>query len=172
MQPAILARDRVGVGGPSPSAPRRERSRRPGWFQWQEIRCDAAYRICEAGMKIHFVLPQLMPFYGMEKAATQLMIGLQKSGAAVSGTVVSGDIPMPARGLDIDGLGIRKRGCASELQFHTSDGCSLAYPTTSTSSQAACGRPRRSGSPSREPAGRSFRGSTRSCPHDSNSILG
>ena len=33
-------------------------------------RAEAAGR--EAGMKIHFVLPQLMPFYGMEKAATQL----------------------------------------------------------------------------------------------------
>jgi glycosyltransferase involved in cell wall biosynthesis len=61
-------------------------------------------------MKIHFVLPQLVPFYGMEKAATQLMIGLQKSGAAVSATVVSGDIPMHARGLDIDALGMRKSG--------------------------------------------------------------
>jgi glycosyltransferase involved in cell wall biosynthesis len=59
-------------------------------------------------MKIHFVLPQLVPSYGMEKAAMQLMIGLQKSGAAVSATVVSGDIPMQARGLDIHALGVRK----------------------------------------------------------------
>ena len=49
-----------------------------------------------------------MPFYGMEKAATQLMIGLQKSGAIVSATVVSGDVPAQARGLDLDPLGIRK----------------------------------------------------------------
>jgi glycosyltransferase involved in cell wall biosynthesis len=59
-------------------------------------------------MKIHFVLPQLLPFYGMEKAATLLMIGLQESGATVSATVVSGDIPVQARGLDIDALEIRK----------------------------------------------------------------
>lgn len=54
------------------------------------------------------MIPQLVPFYGMEKAATQLMIGLQKSGAVVSATVVSGDIPVQARMLDIDALGIRK----------------------------------------------------------------
>jgi glycosyltransferase involved in cell wall biosynthesis len=59
-------------------------------------------------MKIHFVLPQLVPFYGMEKAATLLMIGLQASGATVSATVVSGDIPARARGLNIDALGIRR----------------------------------------------------------------
>jgi glycosyltransferase involved in cell wall biosynthesis len=59
-------------------------------------------------MRIHFVLPQLLPFYGMEKAATLLMIGLQKSGATVSATVVSGDVPERARGLDIDGLRIEK----------------------------------------------------------------
>jgi glycosyltransferase involved in cell wall biosynthesis len=59
-------------------------------------------------MKIHFVLPQLVPFYGMEKAATLLMIGLQDSGAAVSATVVSGDIPARARGLNIDALGVRR----------------------------------------------------------------
>jgi glycosyltransferase involved in cell wall biosynthesis len=61
-------------------------------------------------MKIHFVLPQLVPFYGMEKAASQLMIGLQESGAAVSATVMSGDIPVHARGLDIAALGIKKSG--------------------------------------------------------------
>jgi glycosyltransferase involved in cell wall biosynthesis len=61
-------------------------------------------------MKIHFVLPQLVPFYGMEKAATQLMIGLQESGAAVSATVMSGDIPVHARALDIEALGIKKSG--------------------------------------------------------------
>ena len=59
-------------------------------------------------MKIHFVLPQLAPFYGMEKAATLLMTGLQESGAEVSATVVSGDIPAPARGLDIGSLGIER----------------------------------------------------------------
>jgi glycosyltransferase involved in cell wall biosynthesis len=61
-------------------------------------------------MKVHFVLPQLLPFYGMEKAATQLMVGLQKAGAVVSATVVSGDIPAHARGLNIDALGMRKSG--------------------------------------------------------------
>ena len=59
-------------------------------------------------MKIHFVLPQLVPFYGMEKAAALLMIGLQASGTAVSATVVSGDVPVQARGLDIEALNIRR----------------------------------------------------------------
>ena len=57
-------------------------------------------------MKIHFVLAQLAPFYGMEKAATRLMIGLRESGAAVSATVVSGGVPGQAHGLDIDRLNI------------------------------------------------------------------
>ena len=59
-------------------------------------------------MKIHFVLPQLTPFYGMEKAAALLMLGLQEAGAAVSATLVSGDVPEQARGMDIDSLRISR----------------------------------------------------------------
>jgi glycosyltransferase involved in cell wall biosynthesis len=44
----------------------------------------------------------------MEKAATLLMIGLQEAGACVSATVVSGDVPIQARGLNIQTLGIRR----------------------------------------------------------------
>jgi glycosyltransferase involved in cell wall biosynthesis len=54
------------------------------------------------------VLPQLTPFYGMEKAAALLMLGLQAAGAAVSATLVSGDVPEQARGMDIDALQISK----------------------------------------------------------------
>jgi glycosyltransferase involved in cell wall biosynthesis len=59
-------------------------------------------------MKIHFVLPQLTPFYGMEKAAALLMLGLRATGATVSATVVSGDVPEQARGMDIDTLRISR----------------------------------------------------------------
>ncbi len=59
-------------------------------------------------MRIHFVLPQLTPFYGMEKAAALLMLGLRAAGATVSGTVVSGEVPEQARGMDIDSLRISR----------------------------------------------------------------
>lgn len=42
-------------------------------------------------MRAHFVLPQLQPYYGMEKAATELMIALRAGGVHTSATVLSGD---------------------------------------------------------------------------------
>ena len=74
----------------------------------------------------------------------------------MSATVVSGDIPGRRAGWTSTRLGIRKSSAAPRnCSCRTCDSGSLACPTTSTSSHAACGRPRRSGSPSREPAGRS-----------------
>jgi glycosyltransferase involved in cell wall biosynthesis len=58
---------------------------------------------------VHFVLPQLTPFYGMEKAAVLLMAGLQSDGLDVSATVLSGRTPAAAAGLQITALDLPRR---------------------------------------------------------------
>jgi glycosyltransferase involved in cell wall biosynthesis len=58
---------------------------------------------------VHFVLPQLTPYYGMEKAATLLMTGLQRDGVDVSATVLSGEVPAAAAALPITKLGLPRR---------------------------------------------------------------
>lgn len=57
-------------------------------------------------MKVHFVLPQLMPLYGMENAAAALMQSLAGSGCQVSSTVMSGGIPSNLAGIEMRQLGI------------------------------------------------------------------
>jgi glycosyltransferase involved in cell wall biosynthesis len=44
-------------------------------------------------MRVHFVLPQLLPYYGMEKAAALLLRALADRGHEVSASVVSGGLP-------------------------------------------------------------------------------
>ena len=58
---------------------------------------------------VHFVLPQLTPYYGMEKAATLLMTGLQRDGVDVSATVLSGEVPTAASSVPITSLGLPRR---------------------------------------------------------------
>ncbi|MER5453888.1 glycosyltransferase [Micromonospora sp. NPDC002389] len=60
-------------------------------------------------MRLHFVLPQLEPLYGMELAAALLMRGLQDQGVEVSATVVSGPVPTTLGDLAIDTLGLGTR---------------------------------------------------------------
>ncbi|SCF40799.1 Glycosyltransferase involved in cell wall bisynthesis [Micromonospora purpureochromogenes] len=60
-------------------------------------------------MRLHFVLPQLEPLYGMERAAVLLMRGLRAHGVAVSATVLSRAIPPGLDDLDIDHLGVGTR---------------------------------------------------------------
>ncbi|MFE9202080.1 glycosyltransferase [Micromonospora sp. NPDC007230] len=60
-------------------------------------------------MHLHFVLPQLEPLYGMERAAVLLMRGLQAQGVTVSATVLSRAIPPGLADLDIDHLGMGTR---------------------------------------------------------------
>ena len=59
--------------------------------------------------EVHFVLPQLTPYYGMEKAATLLMTALQREGVDVSATVLSGEVPAAAAALPITTLGRPRR---------------------------------------------------------------
>ena len=56
--------------------------------------------------RVHFVLPQMTPYYGMEKAAALLMTALARHGVHVSATVLSGGVPpvvgdLPIATLDI-----------------------------------------------------------------------
>ncbi|MBX7268687.1 glycosyltransferase [Micromonospora sp. Llam7] len=60
-------------------------------------------------MRLHFVLPQLEPLYGMELAAALLMRGLQAHGVEVSATVVSRGVPAELADLTIDTLGLGSR---------------------------------------------------------------
>jgi glycosyltransferase involved in cell wall biosynthesis len=57
-------------------------------------------------MRIHFVLPQLMPYYGMEKAASLLMVALADAGCEVTATVISGGTPPHVGGLEVRSLDI------------------------------------------------------------------
>lgn len=52
-------------------------------------------------MNIHFVLPQVVPTYGMEKAALELMEALAGFGAAVSSCTLSGP-PAPGAGVSLE----------------------------------------------------------------------
>lgn len=60
-------------------------------------------------MRLHFVLPQLEPCYGMERAAVLLMRGLRAQGVAVSATVLSRGVPPGLDDLEIDRLGVSSR---------------------------------------------------------------
>ncbi|MER7442387.1 glycosyltransferase [Micromonospora avicenniae] len=60
-------------------------------------------------MRLHFVLPQLEPFYGMERAAALLMRGLRARGVEVSATVLSREVPAGLDDLAIDSLGLGSR---------------------------------------------------------------
>ncbi|PZG12800.1 hypothetical protein C1I95_25080 [Micromonospora craterilacus] len=60
-------------------------------------------------MRLHFVLPQLEPLYGMELAAALLMRDLQAQGVEVSATVVSRSVPPTLDDLAIDTLGLGTR---------------------------------------------------------------
>ncbi|WP_433531745.1 glycosyltransferase family 4 protein [Micromonospora sp. CA-263727] len=60
-------------------------------------------------MRLHFVLPQLEPLYGMELAAAMLMRHLQTQGVGVSATVLSRSVPPTLDGLAIDALGLGTR---------------------------------------------------------------
>ncbi|MEU8260767.1 glycosyltransferase [Micromonospora sp. NPDC048999] len=60
-------------------------------------------------MRLHFVLPQLEPLYGMERAAVLLMRGLRAHGVAVSATVLSRGVPPGLDDLDIDHLDMGTR---------------------------------------------------------------
>ncbi len=44
-------------------------------------------------MRIHFVLPQLAPMYGMEKAALATIAALENAGCFVTSSVISGPVP-------------------------------------------------------------------------------
>src|SRR5689334_6541339 len=57
-------------------------------------------------MRVHFVLPQLLPYYGMEKAAALLLQALADRGAEVSASVVSGGLPGTVADLDVERLAI------------------------------------------------------------------
>ncbi len=56
--------------------------------------------------RVHFVLPQMLPFYGMEKAAALLMCALARRGWDVTATVLSGGIPPVVSDLQIEALDI------------------------------------------------------------------
>jgi glycosyltransferase involved in cell wall biosynthesis len=56
--------------------------------------------------RVHFVLPQMTPYYGMEKAAALLMTALAQHGGHVSATVLSGGVPPIAADLPIATLDI------------------------------------------------------------------
>ena len=56
--------------------------------------------------RVHFVLPQMTPYYGMEKAAALLMAALVERHWDVTATVLSGGIPEVAADLRVDALGI------------------------------------------------------------------
>ncbi|MEU4776909.1 glycosyltransferase [Micromonospora sp. NPDC023633] len=60
-------------------------------------------------MRLHFVLPQLEPFYGMERAAALLMQGLRAQDVEVSATVMSRGIPAGLGDLPIDTLNLGSR---------------------------------------------------------------
>jgi glycosyltransferase involved in cell wall biosynthesis len=60
-------------------------------------------------MRLHFVLPQVEPLYGMERAAVLLMRGLRGQGVEVSATVLSRAVPPGLDDLDIDHLGLGTR---------------------------------------------------------------
>lgn len=60
-------------------------------------------------MRLHFVLPQLEPLYGMELAAALLMRGLQAHGVEVSASVVSRAVPASLDDLAIDTLSLGSR---------------------------------------------------------------
>ncbi|MEV6690432.1 glycosyltransferase [Micromonospora sp. NPDC051196] len=60
-------------------------------------------------MRLHFVLPQLAPLYGMELAAALLIRGLHAQGVEVSATVLSGAVPPTLGDLAIDTLGLSTR---------------------------------------------------------------
>lgn len=60
-------------------------------------------------MRLHFVLPQLEPLYGMELAAALLIRGLQAQGVEVSATVVSRGVPAELADLSVDTLGLGSR---------------------------------------------------------------
>ncbi|MGC5031709.1 glycosyltransferase [Micromonospora sp. DT229] len=60
-------------------------------------------------MRLHFVLPQLDPLYGMELAAALLLRGLHDQGVEVSATVLSGKVPPTLSDLAVDTLGLGTR---------------------------------------------------------------
>ncbi|SBT52709.1 glycosyltransferase [Micromonospora auratinigra] len=60
-------------------------------------------------MRVHFVLPQLEPCYGMERAAVLLLRALAASGVAVSATVLSGGVPADLDDLPVDRLDLGSR---------------------------------------------------------------
>ncbi|RUL93141.1 glycosyltransferase [Verrucosispora sp. FIM060022] len=60
-------------------------------------------------MRVHFVLAQLEPLYGMERAAVLLMRALQEQGVEVSATVLSRSIPPGLDDLTVDTLGLGTR---------------------------------------------------------------
>ncbi|MET8909084.1 glycosyltransferase [Micromonospora sp. NPDC004551] len=60
-------------------------------------------------MRLHFVLPQLEPYYGMERAAVLLMRSLRAAGVPVSATVLSRGVPPGIGDLDVDRLGVSSR---------------------------------------------------------------
>ncbi|MER5332804.1 glycosyltransferase [Micromonospora sp. NPDC002717] len=60
-------------------------------------------------MRLHFVLPQLEPLYGMELAAALLIRGLQAHGVEVSATVLSRGVPAGLEDLSIDTLNLGSR---------------------------------------------------------------
>lgn len=60
-------------------------------------------------MRLHFVLPQLEPCYGMERTAVLLMRGLRAHGVTVSATVLSRDVPPDLDDLEIDRLDMSSR---------------------------------------------------------------
>ncbi|WFE44679.1 glycosyltransferase [Verrucosispora sp. WMMD1129] len=60
-------------------------------------------------MRLHFVLPQVEPLYGMELAAALLMRNLLAEGVEVSATVVSGSVPPALQDLAVDTLGLGTR---------------------------------------------------------------
>ena len=60
-------------------------------------------------MHLHFVLPQLEPLYGMERAAVLLMRGLRAHGVEVSATVLSRAVPPGLDDLEIHHLGVGTR---------------------------------------------------------------
>jgi glycosyltransferase involved in cell wall biosynthesis len=60
-------------------------------------------------MRLHFVLPQLDPLYGMELAAVLLLRGLAAKGVDVSATVMSGAIPPGLDDLDVEAINVGTR---------------------------------------------------------------
>ncbi|MCG5460138.1 glycosyltransferase [Micromonospora sp. NPDC053740] len=60
-------------------------------------------------MRLHFVLPQLEPYYGMERAAVLVMRGLARHGVEVSATVLSRGVPQGLDDLRVDTLDLGSR---------------------------------------------------------------